>query len=177
MSDRAAPTPPRTLAAKLDYLLRRTAASLGYRPTVRELAARTAPAPGEKPALSHVVINDLLNGVKVNPPCTTLIAVARAFDTPSAYLLPGWDDLTGLAAYEQEPGIREAVRLVADLGPEAVDDLLAAAREIRARRAPGAPPVPEVPEAPELPPEPTRPGRRRGGRRSDADMAARAANN
>ncbi|MFF0409643.1 hypothetical protein ACFYUY_04315 [Kitasatospora sp. NPDC004745] len=177
MSRQPAATPPTTLASKLEYLLRRTAAALGNRPTVRELAARTAPAPGDKPALSHAVISDLLNGNKANPPCTTLVAVARAFDAPSAYLLPGWDDLTGLTAFEQEPGLREAVRLVADLGPEAVDDLLAAAREIRARHAPGVPPVPEVPVVPELAPEPTRPGRRRGGRRSDADMAARAADN
>ncbi|TQF05524.1 hypothetical protein E6W39_28985 [Kitasatospora acidiphila] len=168
---------PTTLAGKLDLLLRRLAVTIGHTPSVRELAARTAPADGDPPSLSHAVINDLLNGRKTNPPCTTIQAVAQAFDAPAAYLLPGWDDLTGLTAYQQEPGIREAVRLVAGLGPEAAAELVAAARDIRARRSLSTAPVPEVPDVPPLAPEPTRPGRRRGGRRSDTEMAARAADN
>ncbi len=171
------PDPPRTLAAKLDLLLRRLAAQLGREPTVRELAARTA-APGEdKPALSHPVINDLINGTKSNPPCNTIQAVAQAFDVPSAYLLPGWNDLAALTVFEQEQRAREALRLVAGLDSEAFDELLAAARAIRERREPGSGPVPEVPDVPPLAPQPTRPGRRRGGRRSNAEMAARAADN
>ncbi|GAA2136974.1 hypothetical protein GCM10009760_16910 [Kitasatospora kazusensis] len=171
------PEAPGILAAKLDLLLRRLASRTGHVPSVRELAARTAPAGTDKPAVSHPVINDLLNGTKSNPPCTTIQAVAQAFEAPSAYLLPGWNDLTSLTVYEQEQRAREALRLVAGLGSEALDELVAAAHEIRERHAPGAGPVPEVPDVPPLASEPTRPGRRRGGRRSDAEMAARAADN
>ena len=168
---------PQALAAKLDLLLRRLAMRIGHTPSVRELAARTAPPDGGSPTLSHPVINDLLNGTKANPPCTTIQAVAQAFEAPSAYLLPGWNDLASLTVYEQEQRAREALRLVAGLDSEAFDELLAAAREIRDRRMPGSGAVPEVPDVPPLPPEPARPGRRRGGRRSDAEMAARAADN
>ncbi|MER5639387.1 hypothetical protein ABT095_20820 [Kitasatospora sp. NPDC002227] len=169
------PEAPRSLAAKLDLLLRRLAARSGRVPSVRELAARTAREDGGKPAVTHTVINDLLNGTKSNPPCTTIQAVAQAFEAPSAYLLPGWNDLASLTVYEHEERAREALRLVADLDSGALDELLAAAREIRERHAPGTAPAPEVPDVPPLAPEPTRPGRRRGGRRSDAEMAARAA--
>ncbi|WP_411142349.1 hypothetical protein [Streptomyces sp. x-80] len=160
------------LASKLALLLRRKVEAAGKTPSTRTLAAATAEAPGEKPAMTHQVVNDLLNGVKSNPSTSQLQGLARAFECPVAYLLPGYNGLTSLSVYEEQQDAREALRLVHDLGEAGAAELLEAAREIRLRHGRSDLTVPEVPEP--LPPvaEPPRPGRRR--RLSFAEAADRA---
>jgi transcriptional regulator with XRE-family HTH domain len=160
------------LASKLAVLLSRKRAADGKTPSTRAIAAATAETPGGKPAMTHQVVNDLLNGIKTNPSTSQLLGLARAFDCPVAYLLPGYNGLTSLSVYEEQQDAREALRLVHDLGQVGVAELLEAAREIRARHGRTDLTVPEVPEP--LPPvaEPPRPGRRR--RLSFTEAAERA---
>jgi hypothetical protein len=44
--------------------------------------------------MTHQVINDLLNGVKSDPKSSQVIGLARVFESPVAYLLPGYNGLT-----------------------------------------------------------------------------------
>ncbi|MGW6238412.1 hypothetical protein [Streptomyces sp. NPDC055094] len=165
-------SPDVPLASKLALLLRRKVEADGKTPSTRAIAAATAEGPGEKPAMTHQVVNDLLNGVKTNPSISQLRGLARAFDCPVAYLLPSYNGLTSLSVYEKQQDAREALRLVHDLGEAGVAELLEAAREIRLRHGHSDLIVPEVPEP--LPPvaEPRRPGRRR--RLSFTEAAERA---
>ncbi|MGM9465420.1 hypothetical protein [Streptomyces murinus] len=161
------------LASKLALLLHRKAAKAnGKTPSTRTLAAATAEEPAGKPAMTHQVVNDLLNGVKSNPSTAQLIGLARAFECPVPYLLPGYNGLTSLTVYEGHHRAREALRLIHDLGEAGATELLEAAREIRLRHGRTDLTVPEVPE--QLPPvaEPPRPGRRR--RLSFSEAAERA---
>lgn len=161
------------LASKLALLLRRKTEADGRTPSTRALAAATAEGPGEKPAMTHQVVNDLLNGVKSNPSISQLRGLARAFDCPVAFLLPGYNGLTSLSVYEEQQDVREALRLVHDLGAAGATELLEAAREIRLRHGRSDLTVPEVPEP--IPPAaepPRRPGRRR--RLSFTEAAERA---
>ncbi|MQY11424.1 hypothetical protein SRB5_15420 [Streptomyces sp. RB5] len=160
------------LASKLAILLDRKRGADGKIPSTRAIAAATAEVPGGRPAMTHQVVNDLLNGVKVNPSTSQLQGLARAFDCPVAFFLPGYNGLTSLSVYEEQQDAREALRLVHDLGQAGVTELLEAAREIRARHGRTDLTVPEVPEA--IPPaaEPPRPGRRR--RLSFTEAAERA---
>ncbi|GAA3304675.1 hypothetical protein GCM10020295_56430 [Streptomyces cinereospinus] len=166
------PGPDTPLSSKLAVLLSRKRGADGRTPSVRVIAAATAETPGGKPAMTHQVVNDLLNGTKANPTTSQLIGLARAFDCPVAYLLPGYNGLTSLAVYEEHQDVREALRLVHDLGQAGAAELLEAAREIRSRHGHSDLTVPEVPES--LPPatEPPRPGRRR--RLSFTEAAERA---
>ncbi|MEV0257759.1 hypothetical protein AB0H82_26310 [Streptomyces sp. NPDC050732] len=161
------------LAGKLAILLRRKLRADGKTPSTRALAAATAATPGGKPAMTHQVVNDLINGVKDNSTITQLVGLGRAFECPVAYLLPGYDDLTSLTVYESQRDAREALRLIHDLDEAGAAELLQAAREIRLRHGRNDLSVPEVPES--LPPaaEPPRPGRRR--RLSFEEAAERAA--
>lgn len=109
--------------------------------------------------MTHQVVNDLLNGVKANPSTAQLIGLARAFDCPVAYLLPGYNGLTSLSVYEEYPDAREALRLIHDLGEAGAAELLEAAREIRLRHGRSDLTVQEVPEPLPPAPEPARPGR------------------
>ncbi|MFE9770698.1 hypothetical protein ACF09H_08625 [Streptomyces sp. NPDC014983] len=160
------------LASKLALLLRRKTEADGKTPSTRALAAATAERPGERPAMTHQVVNDLLNGVKSNPSISQLRGLARAFDCPVAFLLPSYNGLTSLSVYEEQQDAREALRLVHDLGEAGAAELLEAAREIRLRHGRTDLTVPEVPEP--MPPaaEPPRPGRRR--RLSFTEAAERA---
>ncbi|MEU8968997.1 hypothetical protein AB0D11_06915 [Streptomyces monashensis] len=166
------PGPDTPLANKLAVLLGRKRGADGKTPSTRAIAAATAETPGGKPAMTHQVVNDLLNGIKANPQVSQLLGLARAFDCPVAYLLPGYNGLTSLTVYEQQQDAREALRLVHDLGQAGAAELLEAAREIRSRHGRADLTVPEVPEP--LPPaaEPPRPGRRR--RLSFTEAAERA---
>lgn len=160
------------LASKLALLLRRKVQAEGKTPSTRTLAAATAEQPGGKPAMTHQVVNDLLNGIKANPTITQLQGLARAFDCPVPYLLPGYNGLTSLSVYERQQDAREALRLIHDLGEGGAAELLEAAREIRLRHGCSDLTVPEVPEPAPPVAEPPRPGRRR--RLSFSEAAERA---
>ncbi|MFD5427451.1 hypothetical protein [Streptomyces sp. NPDC127084] len=161
-----------SLASKLALLLRRKTAADGREPSIRALAAATAETPNGKPAMTHQVVNDLLNGTKANPQLSQLLGLARAFRCPTAFLLPGYNGLTSLSVYEEHPDAREALRLIHDLGAAGAAELREAARAIRLRHGHSDVAVPEVPEPmPELPIAP-RPGRRR--RLSLSEAAERA---
>ena len=122
--------------------------------------------------MTHQVINELLNGDKSNPTVAQLAGLARALDSPVAYLLPGYNGLTSLSVYEEHQDAREALRLVHDLGEDGVAELLEAAREIRRRHGHSDLTVPEVPDPLPTAAEPPRPGRRR--RLSFTEAAERA---
>ncbi|MGW1064422.1 hypothetical protein ACWD4F_07910 [Streptomyces aureus] len=122
--------------------------------------------------MTHQVVNDLLNGVKSNPSASQLRGLARAFDSPVAFLLPGYNGLTSLSVYEEHQDAREALRLIHDLGEVGAAELLEAARAIRLRHERTDLSVPEIPEPMPLPAEPRRPGRRR--RVSFTEAAERA---
>ncbi|MEV4444683.1 hypothetical protein [Streptomyces mirabilis] len=164
--------PDTPLSSKLAVLIGRKRRADGKTLSTRDIAAATAESPGGKPAMTHQVVNNLLNGVNQNPSSTQLAGLARAFDSPVAYLLPGYNGLTSLSVYEKYPDAREALRLIHDLGEAGATELLEAAREIRLRNGHSDLTVPEVPEP--LPPaaEPPRPGRRR--RLSFTEAAERA---
>ncbi|WP_405613453.1 hypothetical protein [Streptomyces sp. NBC_00076] len=164
--------PDTPLASKLAVLLRRKRGADGKTPSTRVIAAATAQAPGGKPAMTHQVVNDLLNGDKSNPTISQLAGLARALNSPVAYLLPGYNGLTSLAVYEKHQDAREALRLVHDLGEAGAAELLEAAREIRLRHGHSDLTVPEVPEPLHPAAEPPRPGRRR--RLSFTEAAERA---
>ncbi|WP_406738523.1 hypothetical protein OG365_24195 [Streptomyces sp. NBC_00853] len=166
-----APDADISLASKLALLLRRKIARTGQRPSVRTLERATAATPGGKPAMTHQVINDLLNDEKRDPKTSQLLGLARAFDAPVAFFLPRYNGLTSLEVYEASADAREALRLIHDLGDDGAAELLEAAREIRRRHGKTDTNIPEVPE---LPPtvEPPRPGRRR--RLSFTEAADRA---
>lgn len=159
------------LSSKLALLLRRKRDADGRAPSTRSIAAATAETPGGRPALTHQVVNDLLNGVKSNPQTSQLVGLARAFDSPVAYLLPGYNGLTSLIVYEGQPDAREALRLIHDLGEVGAAELLEAAREVRQRHGRSDLDVPEVPALPPAAESP-RPGRRR--RLSFTEAAERA---
>jgi len=159
------------LSSKLAVLLRRKRGADGRIPSTRTIAAATAEAPGGKPAMTHQVVNDLLNGVKSNPQVSQMVGLARAFECPVAYLLPGYDGLTSLTVYEEQPDAREALRLIHDLGEAGAAELLKAAREIRRQHGDSESEIPEVPAPPPAVDRP-RPGRRR--RLSFTEAAARA---
>jgi transcriptional regulator with XRE-family HTH domain len=164
--------PDTPLSSKLAVLLKRRLEREGRTPSTRALAADTAATPGGKPVMTHQVVNDLLNGVKSDPKSSQLAGLARAFGSPVAYLLPGYNGLTSLSVYEEHQDAREALRLIHDLGEAGAAELLEAAREIRQRHGHSNLNVPEVPEP--IPPaaEPPRPGRRR--RLSFTEAAERA---
>jgi transcriptional regulator with XRE-family HTH domain len=166
------PGPETPLSSKLAVLLNRKRRAEGRTPSTRTIAAATAETPGGKPAMTHQVVNDLLNGVKSDPKSSQLIGLARAFDAPAAYLLPGYNGLTSLTVYEKYKDAREALRLIHDLGEAGAAELLAAAREIRRRHGHSDLTVPEIPEPLPPAPEPPRPGRRR--RLSFTEAAERA---
>ncbi|MFF3976921.1 hypothetical protein [Streptomyces sp. NPDC001828] len=159
------------LSSKLALLLRRKRDRDGKAPSTRAIAAATAATPGGKPALTHQVVNDLLNGAKDNPSVSQLEGLARAFDAPVAYLLPEYNGLTSLGVYEKQPDAREALRLIHDLGEAGAAELRQAARAIRLRHNKSDLDIPEVPTLPETA-EPPRPGRRR--RLSFTEAAERA---
>ncbi|MFI6050422.1 hypothetical protein ACIBCO_10055 [Streptomyces violascens] len=159
------------LSSKLALLIRRMRDRDGKAPSTRSIAAATAETPDGKPALTHQVVNDLLNGTKDNPSVNQVAGLARAFEAPIAYLLPGYNGLTSLGVYERQPAAREALRLIHDLGETGAAELLEAAREIRLRHNKSDLDIPEVPTLPETV-EPPRPGRRR--RLSFTEAAERA---
>ncbi|MFD7639487.1 hypothetical protein ACFV4P_02420 [Kitasatospora sp. NPDC059795] len=110
------------------------------------------------------MIHATLNGSKTNPPSRTILALAQAFDCPPAFLLPGSDDLDSLEVYYRHEQVREALRLIADLGESGADGLLQyvhALREARGLDTPATAPVPA--------PSSAKP--RRGRRLSRADAA------
>lgn len=160
------------LSSKLAVLVSRKRRADGKTPSTRDIAAATAESPGGKPAMTHQVVNELLNGVKSNPTSAQLGGLARALNSPVAYLLPGYNGLTSLSVYEEYQDAREALRLIHDLGDTGAAELLEAAREIRLRHGHSDLAVPEVPEPLPPAPEPPRPGRRR--RLSFAEAAERA---
>ncbi|MFD4394205.1 hypothetical protein [Kitasatospora sp. NPDC058478] len=80
------------------------------------------------------MIHATLSGAKINPPSRTLLGLAEAFDCPAPYLLPGDHDLASLEVYYEYPAVREALRLVADLGENGADGLLQAALALREAR-------------------------------------------
>lgn len=164
--------PDTPLSSKLAVLLGRKRQRDGKTPSTRTLAAETAPAPGDKPVMTHQVVNDLLNGVKADPKTSQLVGLARAFGSPVAYLLPGYNGLTSLSVYEEHQDAREALRLIHGLGEAGAAELLEAAREIRQRHGHSDLAVPEVPEPLPHVAEPPRPGRRR--RLSFTEAAERA---
>lgn len=135
------------LAEKLRLQRRRMLRPDQTVPSSRDLADRTADENGVR-AISHSVISDVLAGNKGNPPLSTITALAAAFGVPAPYLLPGWDDLTSLKVYSDQASAREALRLVADLGPEGGAALLAAARRIRAAAGLGTEPPTQTPVPP-----------------------------
>ncbi|MFF7613559.1 hypothetical protein [Streptomyces lavendulae] len=163
--------PDATLASKLAILLRRIVDRTGQRPSVRTLEKATSATTGGKPAMTYQVINDLLNGEKRDPKTSQLLGLARAFDAPVAFFLPGYNGLTSLEVYEAQADAREALRLIHDLGEEGAAELLEAALAIRRRRGKTDTNIPEVPELPPMV-EPPRPGRRR--RLSFTEAAERA---
>ncbi|WP_406050878.1 hypothetical protein OG280_26055 [Streptomyces virginiae] len=165
--------PDVTLASKLALLLRRIVDRTGQRPSVRTLEKATAVTPGGKPAMTHQVINELLNDYdgKRDPKASQLLGLARAFDAPVAFFLPGYNGLTSLEVYEAQADAREALRLIHDLGETGAAELAEAAREIRRRHGKTETNIPEVPELPAVV-EPPRPGRRR--RLSFTEAAERA---
>ncbi|MFJ3630838.1 hypothetical protein [Streptomyces sp. NPDC090112] len=159
------------LASKLALLLRRKAGRDGKSPSLRALEAATAATPGGKPAMTHQVIADLLNGEKNDPKTSQTLGLARAFDAPVAFFLPGYNGLTSLEVYESQADAREALRLIHDLGETGAAELAEAARAIRKRHGQTDTNIPEVPELPPVV-EPPRPGRRR--RLSFTEAADRA---
>lgn len=166
------PGPFTPLASKLALLLRRKRGVDGKTPSTRTIAAATAEAPGQRPAMTHQVVNEILNGTKTDLKTSQLLGLARAFETPLPYLLPGYNGLTSLTVYEEYQDAREALRLIHDLGPSGAAELLEAAREIRSRHGHTDLTVPEVPEPLPAVAEPPRPGRRR---RLSFDEAAQRA--
>lgn len=162
---------PASLHQKLTMLRRLLLTPTGKLPSLRDLERNSADSAG-RPAISHSAIGKILDGSA--PGLDNVPAVARAFDCPAAYLLPGWDDLTALTVFEQHPAARQALRLLDGLDDGAADELLAAARAIRLSRGLDDE---DVPEAPPLPPLPTVPadGRLRRRRLPMAQAAERAA--
>ncbi|MFF2402685.1 hypothetical protein [Streptomyces goshikiensis] len=163
--------PDISLASKLELLLRRAVGRTGKRPSVRALEKGSAATPGGKPAMTHQVINDYINGEKTDPKTSQTLGLARAFDAPVAFFLPGYNGLTSLEVYERQTDAREALRLIHDLGEEGAAELLEAARAIRRQHGKTDTNIPEVPELPPMV-EPPRPGRRR--RLSFTEAADRA---
>ncbi|MFE7129377.1 hypothetical protein ACFVIM_00760 [Streptomyces sp. NPDC057638] len=148
-----------SLSSKLAILVRAARGADGQALSARAISAATAETPGGKPAMTHQVVNELLNGTKGNPTTSQMVGLGRALKSPVAFLLPGYNGLTSLRAYEEHQDAREALRLIHDLGADGAAELLEAAREIRSRHGLDLS-VPEVPD-----PLPTsdrpRPGRRR----------------
>ncbi|WP_425834028.1 helix-turn-helix domain-containing protein [Streptomyces fractus] len=135
------------LTAKLQYLLQLRRTPDGYLPSVREIAASAVPDGATKPSLSHSQINHLLNGRNTNPTLSSLLAVAKAFDVPAAYLLPGWDDLAALKALHANARIRTLVRLADGLDADDLQEVLGLVTSIRQRE--GLPTdLPETPTPP-----------------------------
>ncbi|WP_435970176.1 hypothetical protein [Streptomyces sp. Qhu_M48] len=161
------------LASKLALLLGKKRDKVGKTPSTRAIATATAQEAGGKPAMTHQVVNELLTGEKTDPKLSQLLGLARAFETPVSFLLPGYNGLTSLTVYEEYPEAREALRLIHDLGPGGAHELLEAAREIRSRHGRSNLTVPEIPEPLPAVPEAPRPGRRR--RLSFDEAAQRAA--
>ncbi|GAA0695362.1 hypothetical protein GCM10010193_57640 [Kitasatospora atroaurantiaca] len=161
-----------TLAGKLQLLLRLRREPDGHIPSARDISNRST-APGYlRPAISHTQVNDLINGKNTNPTSATLTALARAFEAPAAYLLPGCKDLPALEVFESQPLARTAVRLMQDLEVEDITEVIETVKAIRRRRG-LADSVAEIPVPPAGVDQP-RQGRPRR-RLSFAEAAQRAA--
>lgn len=150
------PGPP-SLATKLLVLLRLRRDPQGFIPSAREVADATNEARNRGPRLSHATVNGLINGTSTNPTSSTLVALADALGAPAPFLLPGWDDLTALTIFEENPGAREVLRLLRDLEMQDIEDTVKKLREVRRQRG-----LPE--EVPALPPPPTGVDQPRDGR-------------
>ncbi|MEU7638451.1 hypothetical protein AB0C11_20505 [Streptomyces sp. NPDC039016] len=154
---------PLTLGAKLMHLLRRRRDRDGFLPSTREVTAATVPPGHRKPTVSHNTFSSLMNGSSNNPTSATLVALSRALDAPSAFLMPGqeWDDLTALTVYQELPEAREALRLMQGLESQEIVEIINQLREARRQRglAEDVPPIPPPPPGVDQPRE-GRPRRR-----------------
>lgn len=117
-----------TLAAKLRHLIRRLPPDSQ---STRKVSAAIRALPGHTRGGSQAAINNLVRGVDDNPTVATLTALAQVLDTPSPFLLPGWDDLGALTVLQANPRIADIVRHLEGL-PEA--DLANLLEQLKKRR-------------------------------------------
>lgn len=167
-----------SLAAKLAYLVSRSPGVDGEAQSNRALSAAIQRLPGHTRGGSVTAIGKLRRGDDDNPTIMTVSQLAAVLGAPSAFLLPGWEDVKGLTAFEAHSVIRSIARHLDGL-PE--DDLYAVLRfvqELRSNR--GLTRIVPLEDVPEL--EPNSSGTvdsdrrsRAGGRRTIEDAADYAA--
>lgn len=162
---------PKTLAAKLQLLLRLRRSPDGHPPSLREVSNATAIPGTHDRAVSHSQVSHLVGGRNMNPSLATVNAIASALGAPSAYLLPGWDDLTALTVFEETPEARTALRLMQGLEIEDIEKITQQLMEMR--RARGL--ADDVPETPTPPPGVDQPREGRPRRRFSFEEAAERA--
>jgi transcriptional regulator with XRE-family HTH domain len=117
------------LADKLRFLVRRL--SPGDPPSARALSAAIKALPGHTRGGSPQAVVQLLKGEDTNPTIATVQAFAAVLNAPSAFLLPGWDDLDALTSLQRSPTAADIVRHLEGL-PEA--DLAALLTQVQGRR-------------------------------------------
>ncbi|MGW4890731.1 hypothetical protein ACWEQL_00450 [Kitasatospora sp. NPDC004240] len=120
-----------SLAAKLTYLLRRRRGPDGELPSNHLLSREFRALPGFKRGGSVGQLSNLRSGTDDNPTVATVQALATILDTPSPFLLHGWDDIDVLSLVEQDPGVREVVRHLEGLPPS---EMVAVLDYVRKRR-------------------------------------------
>ncbi|MEU8544549.1 hypothetical protein AB0C52_31910 [Streptomyces sp. NPDC048717] len=120
-----------TLAAKLTFLLRRRRGPDGEPPSNLVLSRQIRALPDFKRGGSPGQLSNLRRGVDDNPTVATIGALAAVLDAPSAFLLPGWDDIDALTLVGHHPGVREVVRHLDGLPPEELLEVLVHVRKRR----------------------------------------------
>ncbi|GAA0406314.1 hypothetical protein [Streptomyces luteireticuli] len=114
-----------SLTAKLAHLLRRKPGADGEPLSNRALADRIRAQPGYAGrGGSHAAIHKLRVGTDNNPTVSTVDQLAQALEAPSAFLLPGWDDLEALTVFQQSAEARAIVRHLQQLPPEELAHIL-----------------------------------------------------
>ncbi|MFI5987017.1 hypothetical protein ACIBEA_39905 [Streptomyces sp. NPDC051555] len=120
-----------TLAAKLGFLLRRRPGPDGEPPSNRTLSAEFRALPGHTRGGSVQQLANLRGGEDDNPTTNTLTALATILGAPSAFLLPGWDDVAVLSVIECNPTARDVVRHLEGLPQGDLEALLGNLRKRR----------------------------------------------
>ncbi|MFI8007831.1 hypothetical protein [Streptomyces sp. NPDC086010] len=162
-----------TLAAKLTFLLRRRRGPDGELPSNHVLSREFRALPGFRRGGSPGQLSNLRRGEDDNPTVATVHALAAILGAPSAFLLPGWDDIDALSLIDRNPEIREVVRHLDGLPPEELFALMEHIRKLRVISG-LSPYVPPTVIAPEI--DSGDVDRRHRRRRSPEEQAKYAAN-